>query len=86
MTGYRSKFHLPLAYKFPLLETIVVLAHQETEKCKLKFTQDFRLAKNKKKLIQSNEAVTDFRDGLRYYNIIVLFNLNENQISFLDSV
>jgi hypothetical protein len=39
----------PLAYKFPLLETVVVLAHQETEKCKLKFTQDFGLAKNKKK-------------------------------------
>jgi hypothetical protein len=63
----------PLAYKFPLLETVVVLAHQETEKCKLKFTQDFRLTKNKKKSKQSNEAVTDFRDGLRYYNIIVLF-------------
>jgi hypothetical protein len=39
----------PLTYKFPLLETVVVLAHQETEKCKLKFTQDFALARNKKK-------------------------------------
>ncbi len=40
----------PLAYKFPLLETVVVLAYQETEKCKLKFTQDFCMAKNKKKI------------------------------------